>query len=404
MAYGSLAKLFYEMPQQYENIYQMRYSDSNTIHLNFQIHESPAFLCQNVEIYKYLLEIQKINGRIRQVRQDLPGVAIQQFARRCLIDEIVITNDIEGVNSTRREIHAVLDKAEDHKTKIRFEGQVQKYLMLQSAQDIPLKTCQDIRNLYNDLVLSEVQQEDAENVPDGKYFRKSSVSVTNSSQREIHRGVYPEESIISCMDAALTFLNDSQWESLLRISAFHYLFGYIHPFYDGNGRLSRFISSYLLSQQLDSLIGYRLSYTIKEHIKDYYDAFKVVNDIHNRGDITPFVVTFLKIIQESMLQLESALEKRSKNLALYKSILEQNQILQQEEYHPIAYLLLQAGLFSEDGISTSDLLQYAHCSPVTLRKRLTVLMEHHYALVKKHGRTKFYRLNFDAFPNPTTDQ
>ena len=401
MAYSSLAKLFYERPQQYEAMYQARYGNSDTIHLNFQIHEFPAFLCQNVELYKYLLAIQKTHVRIRQVRQALPGVAIQQFARRCLIDEIVITNDIEGVNSTRKEIHAVLDKVEDHKTKIRFEGQVQKYLMLQSAQDIALKTCQDIRDLYNDLVLSEVQQEDAGNIPDGKYFRKSSVSVTNSSQREIHRGVYPEDAIISCMDAALTFLNDPQWEALLRISAFHYLFGYIHPFYDGNGRLSRFISSYLLAQELDPLIGYRLSYTIKEHIKEYYDAFKVVNDVHNRGDITPFVVTFLKIIQESMLQLESALEKRSKNLALYKSILEQNQLLQQEEYQQIAYLLLQAGLFSEDGISTPDLLQYAHCSTATLRKRLTFLMEHDYALVEKHGHTKFYRLNFEAFPAPT---
>lgn len=104
-----------------------------------------------------------------------------------------------------------------------------------------------------------------------------------------------------------------------------------------------------------------------------------------------------------MLQLEAALEKRSKDLALYKSILEQNQILQQEEYHQIAYLLLQAGLFSEDGISTSDLLHYAHCSPATLRKRLTALMEHDYILVKKHGRTKFYRLNFEAFPNPASN-
>ena len=173
MAYSSLAKLFYEKPQQYEAMYQARYENSDTIHLNFQIHEFPAFLCQNVELYKYLLAIQKTNARIRQVRQALPGVAIQQFARRCLIDEIVITNDIEGVNSTRKEIHAVLDKVEDHKTKIRFEGQVQKYLMLQSAQDIALKTCQDIRDLYNDLVLSEVQQEDAGNVPDGKYFRNS---------------------------------------------------------------------------------------------------------------------------------------------------------------------------------------------------------------------------------------
>lgn len=393
MSYITLKDLYYQHPEQHETLYHERFNGSDTIHLDFQIHDFPAFIVQNIKLYSILLDIQKTDKRIRHLHADLPGIAIQQFAMRCLIDEIVITNDIEGVNSTRREIHAVLDKLEDKRQPVRFEGQVRKYLMLQNSQSISLNTSKDIRNIYNDLVLSEVKNEDPENAPDGHIFRRDSVSVTNSSQREIHRGVYPESKIIEYMESALSFLNDSRYEALIRISAFHYLFGYIHPFYDGNGRLSRFISSYLLSQELDPLIGYRLSYTVKERLKDYYGAFKTANDFHNNGDVTPFVLVFLSIVQESMRQLESALEKRSDQLAYYTALLKKTSPLSHEPYYTLAYFLLQAGLFSENGISTKDLIQYSKLSRSGLSNHLRVFESNNLLLSEKHGREKFYQLN-----------
>ena len=86
------------------------------------------------------------------------------------------------------------------------------------------------------------------------------------------------------MDDAINILNDDDIDPLFRISIFHYLFGYIHPFYNGNGRLNRFISSYYLANTLESIMGYRLSYTIKENINKYYKSFKVVNEEINKGD------------------------------------------------------------------------------------------------------------------------
>ena len=80
---------------------------------------------------------------------------------------------------------------------------------------------------------------------------------------------------------------------MIRIAIFHYLFGYIHPFYDGNGRTSRFINSYLLSKKLQFLVSYKLSYTIKENMNSYYKSFKETNDEKNKGNLSFFVISFL---------------------------------------------------------------------------------------------------------------
>lgn len=105
---------------------------------------------------------------------------------------------------------------------------------------------------------------------------------------------------------------------MIRISVFHYLFGYIHPFYDGNGRTNRFISSYLLSKELEPLISYHLAKTIKQNISKYYKSFDYTNDTDNRGDLTGFITNFLEIILASIEAL-SISGRQNRTFALFQS-------------------------------------------------------------------------------------
>lgn len=394
MEYESLLTLHYKDPEQVDTEYHARFNSPYCVHLDFDIHHFPAFYMYLPEMAQHMLQIYKTDRKIREIKHHLPGVAIEQFTRRCLIDEIVLTNNIEGVNSTRKDIDNILDDLEQADKRKRFHGLVKKYVMLQHDEDIPLTSCRDIRNIYDELVLHEVMEEDPADAPDGKIFRRNQVYVTSATQKIIHEGVYPEENIIRLMEKSLRYLQTDPSDLLIKISILHYLIGYIHPFYNGNGRLSRFISSYLLCQECDPLLSYRLSYTIKENIKDYYESFKVCNDARCKGDVTPFVLMFLSVIGTAADQLYKALKKRKSSLDYYLSLLSTMDFGgKEDQLCSLGFCLIQAALFSERGISTRELLEIENISRATLSKRLAFYNRLGLLTCSKYQNSKYYEMN-----------
>lgn len=407
MNYESLDKLYYKDPEHYQDIYKERFQNSATKHLDFKIGDNVAFYTETAEVLNIIISILKMEIKLQQLRNELPGIALKQFSLRCLIDEIVVTNDIEGVSSTRRDISDILDGEEKNVQKKRFHGLVQKYLLLNDASSKPIQlaSCQDIRNIYDELVSKEIKEDDPNNLPDGRFFRHEIVYVHSATQKIIHTGLYPESTIESAMEKALAFLNDQNILSLIRISIFHYLFGYIHPFYDGNGRTSRFISSYLLSQEVDPLLGYRLSATIKEDTARYYRVFKTCNHPHNLGDLTPFLLFFLGIIQKASNQLYEALQRRAHDLEYYSKLLYATpSINSNQTFIDLGYYLLQAELFSEEGISLQELLHEMSLSRTTLHSKLEKFNSMNLLVEQKRGKQKFYKLNLKVLEQLSVSQ
>ncbi len=396
-----LDKLFYGDRETYEQEYRKRFDDPDTYHLPIQIGEQPAFFYVTPQMLNQVASIERLDREVvflcESKKNSLPDVAIMQFIKRSLYDEIQQTNGIEGVHSTQRDIDAVL---QNPNKKQRFQGIVRKYQRLSEDECIPLETSQDIRNLYDELFSDEIAFMDEKDLPDGEIFRKGTVGVHSAADKKIHSGLYPESKIIDTMDHALRFLNDDSVDILIRIAVFHYLFGYIHPFYDGNGRTSRFISSYLLSQYLHPLMGYRISYTIKANINQYYKAFKICNDLRNKGDLTPFIEMFLEIVESAERNLLEALEKRRKKLHFYRDRIlclptgdmDKNKIKKLQQLY---YVLIQVALFLDDGISRSELQDHIDVSANTLSVMLSHIPEQ-MLLKKREGRKDYYMLDLDA--------
>ena len=392
MSKKSLYKLFYIDKALYDAEYKARFNSNDTIHLDIHIGEHPAFIHQTVDMYKTLVSIERINTEIVFICNKLPKKALSHFQNRCMIDEIVLTNNIEGVVSTRKEISKILQDLSRRSNKERFIGLIKKYLTLMNGDKVPLQKPEDIRKIYDDIFYDEIRSVDTDDLPDGTIFRAHGVDVLSVTGKEIHHGIMPESKIISTMEKALEFLNNEEYDYLIRIAVFHYLFGYIHPFYDGNGRTSRFISSYLLSERLNYLAAYRLSYTIKENIKEYYDAFKVCNHYNNKGDLTPFVEMFLNIIHTSMEQLLNALSERAEKLDHYADVISYLPLSEDNNIADLYWILICAALFSNMGITMKELQQELDISYNTVRSRLEKIPEH-LVLINHQGNRAYYLLN-----------
>ena len=106
--------------------------------LSFEITQHPAFFLQDAEVMRLAYEIMKLDRAVTRLSAALPGIAKAQYSKKCLIDEIVLTNRIEGVHSSRKEIDdalEILEKQSDEKGKHqRFVGLVHKYLKLLTGE------------------------------------------------------------------------------------------------------------------------------------------------------------------------------------------------------------------------------------------------------------------------------
>lgn len=397
MPYRELKSLYYGDNELYAQEYLNRLNSEDTIRLDFEIGKSPAFFVQNAEVMTLAFNIVKLDKEIGKLCDSLPGVAIEQYSKKCLIDEIVITNKIEGVHSSRKEIGEALDILETQSKSRgkhqRFVGLVNKYLKLITGETVPLQNCRDIRDIYDEVFLEEVINEDSNNAPDGEIFRKDPVSVHSETDKVIHSGLTPERKIIEAMTAALQFLNNDSVEELFRVCIFHYLIEYIHPFYDGNGRLGRFILSYGISRTLSPLIAFRISETIKENINAYYKAFKICNDQRNLGDLTPFLLMQLGMILSSMQELKRALLEKLATWNKYEQAIEKRcddfELLRLYSY------LIQAALFSEKGISMAELERNMKKSNYVI-KNIMKKISPEMIVIKKKSNFKFYSINLDS--------
>ena len=397
MNYEPLAKLYYKDKSVYTKIYNERFNNEFSYHLPFEISGNKAFFIIDYQISRKIEEIYYISRQLDDILNQLPPIAFKYYINKNLIDEIMLTNDIEGVYSTRKEISQIIEMPDNSTKKVRLMGLVKKYLKLINGEKIPLSSCNDLRLLFDEIVLNEIEEAEK---PDGEIFRTGSVSVCTATDKEKHRGLYPEKKLIDFLNKSLDFLtNENNVGPLVKIAVFHYLFGYAHPFYNGNGRTSRFISSYLLCNILNQSIALRISYTIKNDKNKYYKAFDICNDPKNKGDITPFIYSFIDIIKNAAKSSLENLESLKQRLEYYSTIHENiYNFFENDLQSKIVYILIQNALFSRKGVFIEELKHHLECSEATIRKNIKSLIKHGLIITTEREKNKMlYELSLDDF-------
>lgn len=400
MKFIPLTKYFYQHTQEeYEIEYIRRLEAPFTVHFNIPIHQYnrksayPAFLCYTGEILRLVEKFYKTYEQFLYTVNTVPPVVLYQFTRLSIVEEVKSTNDIEGVHSTKKEIREIIEKKGTHYH--RLQSVVHQYLELLGEEEIKFDTCQNIRNFYDDFTHQEITRENPQNRLDGSLFRKEPVQIQAATGKTIHQGLYPESRIIEALDQALRILHSEEYPLLIRLALFHYFFVYIHPFYDGNGRTDRFITSYFLSRKFHRLLAVRLSIYIKRNQSRYYHMLEEADSEKNRGDMTPFVMGFLEILIGSTEDTIGVLSRKNEQMRKYESRIDAFQ-LKDKLLKEIYITLLQAALFYGEGISMADLMKVTGKNRGTIQKRIDEIPGNH-LIVTKAGKTNYYKLNLMLF-------
>ena len=280
------------------------------------------------------------SSKIKSLIQDLPKIARAWCIRNIMMNEIVKTNGIEGVYSTKKEIHNSMTSKKVN----RFTGVIKKYQQIIENNIDKLENIEQIRKLYDDIFEEDILKNN-ENKLDGKYFRKERVTISDGF-KSIHTGDNSEEQIIKHLNDLLTFMNTTNVNSLIKATITHYYFEYIHPFYDGNGRFGRLLFSMYLARKLDVLTGLSVSYSIFTSKAKYYKLFTDASSSKNCGEMTFFILGALGIIKDGQESIISMLKNKLMKIAYIEGYI--NNLDLQDKEKKLLYLYMQHSLFFDE--------------------------------------------------------
>lgn len=180
-------------------------------------------------------------------------------------------------------------------------------------------------------------------------------------------------------------------DPLLRAGIAHFWFVTLHPFDDGNGRLTRTLTDLALAQgEAQAIRFYAMSASILEDRSGYYRVLE--NSQKATSDITEwlewFLQTLLRSLQEAIVRIESVLAKSRFWEAHRESGLSAEQI-------KVLNRLLDGGERGfEDGISAAQYQAVSTVSKATATRHLTDLLERGYLKrLPGGGRNTRYKIN-----------
>lgn len=394
MTYKSLKTHFHQDSDSSTRLYAQRITSESALRWDFNIGENPAFCLLTPELVTQSEQIFITERKIQEIWQALPPVATKGYLNKLLVNEIKATNDIEAVHSTRNEISAALQrKFWNEVTKNRFEEIARIYRELGSGTRPVPTTCEDIKNIFDTVTAGEIAEEDR--IDDG-LFRSDTTQIV-SGTKVIHKAV-PVEEIEPRIQIMLDILNDDDIPALIAAMVTHFMFEYIHPFFDGNGRTGRFLLAQKLYTVLLPPTVMALSPALFEKRNNYYKAFEETEHPLNKGDLTLFVATLLKILLQAQNAALTDLTARHDGYKKLNGSVDKRKTGNKvpDRHVDIQFLLGQAWLFSEERSIDLDILEkYFSETKATLRSDLETLCQKG-LVVKRRSKPLAFALTSQA--------
>ena len=240
---------------------------------------------------------------------------LKELRKIATIESIGSSTRIEGATLTNTEVEKLLKSVKITKLKTRDEEEVVGYydvleIILDNYETIKL-TESYLHQLHGILLKHSGKDQRHK----GKYKNLSNKVVANypdGTQRTIFKTTEPHLTAAE-MQALIGWTNErfkkADTHPLITIAVFVYEFLSIHPYQDGNGRLSRLLTTLLMVQQDYKFIQYvSFENVIETRKDDYYRA--LMDGQKNRGKAEERIDKWILFFMECMVILTQRLEAK----------------------------------------------------------------------------------------------
>lgn len=331
------------------------------------------------QVLSLIAEIDEFKGAWRALGQLAPE-QLTSLKRVATIESIGSSTRIEGSKLSDQEVEALLSNLEIQKFTTRDEQEVAGYAeimntVFQHYADIPL-TENYIKQLHRDLL----QYSEKDNRHRGEYKKHTNhVEAFDADGKSL--GIVFETA--SPFDTAFRLEELVAWANgaidkktlhpLLITAVFIVVFLAIHPFQDGNGRLSRVLTTYFLLSLGYAYVPYSSLESVVENSKEgYYLALRQTQGTlkAENPNWQPWIVFFLKALKQQKQRLEVKVEREK--LLLGKL--------------PELSLKILELTKSRGRITISDAVAITGANRNTIKKHLETLAEN--KQLTKHGTGK----------------
>ena len=335
------------------------------------------------EMLTLIAELDEFKGTWRAISTLAPE-RLAALRKVATIESIGSSTRIEGARLTDREVEALLSRLELHSFRSRDEEEVAGYAeamerIFLSFDSIPL-TENYIQQLHGILLRYSSKDEHHR----GRYKTLSNnveaFGPNGESLGVIFETASPFDTPLKMQELVTwtqSALADNALHPLLVISIFVVVFLAIHPFQDGNGRLSRILTTLLLLKAGYAYVPFSsLESVIEQHKESYYLGLRRTQSTlqQKSPDWEPWVVFFLRVLQRQKQRLSEKVELGRLMLSTMSELAEK--IVELARAH--------------GRISVADIVRATGANRSTVKLRLSVLVRD--GVLSRHGqgRTTWY--------------
>lgn len=242
------------------------------------------------------------------------GQSLKELKSIATVRSVGASNRIEGNKMSDEEVDVLLQKIDITKLNDRDSQEVVGYfevldLIAESYENINLSE-NHIKSLHNSLMKYSVKDQWHK----GNYKIHSNAveaSFPDGTKQIIFQTT---EAGFATEDAIRELINwynsETEVHPLVKVASFVYDFLSVHPFQDGNGRLSRSISALLLLKNGYKWIQYvSFEHEIENRKSEYYQALRSCQTQRPNEDVTVWIEFFLSCLSNIQSQLMTKLNK-----------------------------------------------------------------------------------------------